>query len=101
MSLRWLSDGINVEADIVKLFMIQDIATIKNKRWMDHLIKDRLVIQLNKLRPLREDSDGMSILSSSIWIWLKYHLLGNVNQIDSSVIQCIRISNDDLSTFIQ
>jgi len=44
MSLWWLADRINVETDIVNLFMIQDIATIKNKRWMDHLVIDKLVI---------------------------------------------------------
>src|SRR5688500_19123736 len=59
-----LANGINIEAHLVKSFVIKKIAPIENKGRLDHGLVDSFIVQFGILRPFCENRNGMSIVRS-------------------------------------
>ncbi len=87
MNEGWLSDGMNIEADLKELSMVQNISVIKEESRLGHGMKDDFIIQFGKESPLGQQGNGVGIHGRRIEFRFKDHPSGILAQIDACIVQ--------------
>ena len=96
-----LANGINVEAHLVKFFVINKISPIEDKGRLDHGFVDSFIIQFFILLPFCKNGNGMSIVRSHIRIEFKGYAVCQLSEIITRILHRMRISNNDIGMFFQ
>ncbi len=63
------------EADLLQLFHVQDVSSIKNKCRLDHVVVDLLVVVCFELVPFCQNGNGVGILGNFVRIEMHVHCL--------------------------
>ena len=74
MEQRFLSQGKNIESDLMQALRIQVIPPVKHERRFYHFIMYPLEIKLPVFLPLGDQGNGMGSLASLVCVFHEFHI---------------------------
>ena len=93
MEQRFLSQGKNIESDVMQALRIQVVPPVKHERRFDHFIMYSLEIKLPVFLPLGDQGNGMGSLACLVWVFHKFHIALHPTQILSGILEGFWIVN--------
>ena len=101
MEQGFLSQGENIESDLMQALRIQVIPTVKHERRFDHFIMYPLEIKLPVFLPLGDQGNGMGSLAGLVCVFHKFYIALHPTQILSGIFEGFWIMNPNPRLLLQ
>ena len=86
MEQGFLSQGKNIESDLMQALRVQVIPPVKHERRFDHFIMYPLKIKIPVFLPLGNKGNGMGPLAGLVWVFDKFHIALHPTQVLSGIL---------------
>ena len=93
MEQRFLSQGKNIESDLMQALRIQVVPPVKHERRFDHFIVYPLEIKLPVFLPLGDQGNGMGSFAGLVCVFHKFYIALHPTQVFSRIFEGFRIMN--------
>ena len=101
MEQGFLSQGENIESDLMQALRIQVIPPVKHERRFDHFIMYPLEIKLPVFLPLGDQGNGMGSLAGLVCVFHEFHVALHPTQILSGIFEGFWIMNPNPRLLLQ